>query len=242
MKVLAVDAGNTRLKWGISANGEWIASGAVDTADAEAIADALGGNPAVERIAIANVAGDGTRQVISAALPPAQSVVWLVAQPQQCGVRSSYADPSQLGSDRWAALIGARALQEGPCIVVNAGTTMTVDALSNDGIFLGGCIVAGYDLMREALVRGTAKLRPQAGQFRFFPDNTEDAIATGAINALAGAIERMVTYVIDSGEEEPTVVLSGGNAKLLEPRLNSRALYVENLVLEGLVVIGSSDV
>jgi type III pantothenate kinase len=242
MNILAVDAGNTRLKWGISARGEWIAGGAVATGDAEAIADALGGNAAVQRIVIANVAGDSAAQVIAAALPAAQNTVWVTSRAEQCGVRSSYAEPAQLGADRWAALIGAQALQGGPCVVVNAGTTMTVDALSADGIFLGGSIVAGYDLMREALVRSTAQLRPQAGEFTFFPDNTDDAIASGAINALAGAVERMVDYVTDAGEDEPTVLLSGGNAKLLEPRLTSRVFYVENIVLEGLIVIGSSDV
>ena len=76
---------------------------------------------------------------------------WVVARSEQCGVRSSYADPARLGADRWAALIGARHLYQGACVVVNAGTTMTVDALSSESIFLGGCIVPGFELMRRAL-------------------------------------------------------------------------------------------
>ena len=92
----------------------------------------------------------------------------MISQAEQCGVRSSYAEPAQLGADRWAALIGARRRYAGPCAVVNAGTTMTVDALSAEGIFLGGFIVPGLELMREALARNTAQLKAQDGRFSFF--------------------------------------------------------------------------
>ena len=86
-----------------------------------------------------------------------------LAAAQQCGVRSSYVDPAALGPDRWAALIGAWHLTGGACVVVNAGTTMTVDALNGEGVFLGGCIVPGAALMREALARDTANLALRAG-------------------------------------------------------------------------------
>jgi type III pantothenate kinase len=191
---------------------------------------------------ITNVAGERVAQVIAAALPPAAEPRWVVSRAEQCGVRSGYAEPAQLGADRWAALIGARHLYAGPCVVVNAGTTMTVDALSSESIFLGGFIVPGYALMRDALGRNTAQLALRDGAFSFFPDNTGDAIASGALNALAGAVDRMCRYVVETGEDEPVVVLSGGNAALLRPRLNGEPQLVDNLVLEGLVRIGASDV
>ena len=89
-------------------------------------------------------------------------------------------------------------------------------------------------------MRGVAgeRLALRDGRFSFFPDNTGDAIASGALNALAGAVDRMCRYMIDTGESEPAVVLSGGNAAALEPRLNARPQVVDNLVLEGLVRIG----
>ena len=65
---------------------------------------------------------------------------------------------------------------------------------------------------------------------------------SGALNALAGAVDRMVRYIVETGEDDPVVVLSGGNAELLAARLNGRPQLVDNLVLEGLVVIGASDV
>ena len=240
MKVLAIDAGNTRLKWGVNESGVWIARGVAATADADAVTEALSGNASVDYAVIANVAGDQVAGVIRAALPEIGAVEWVAGQPAQCGVRNGYADPAQLGADRWAALIGARHLRDGPCVVVNAGTAMTADALAADGMFLGGIIVAGYDLMRGALERNTARLTSSEGAFAFFPDNTNDAIASGALNALAGAVEHIVTYMEDTGENEPAIILSGGNAALIEPRLIGRVVQVENLVLEGLVVIGNA--
>ena len=241
MRLLVIDAGNTRIKWGLHENGQWLERGAAATAEADTLPFAQ--LPAPDRIVAANVAGDEIAQRIRSALGSVSAEPhWIVSRAEQCGVRSSYAEPAQLGADRWAALIGARHLFAGPSVVVNAGTTMTVDALSSEGIFLGGFIVPGYALMRESLDRNTAKLRLQEGSFSFFPDNTGDAMVSGALNALAGAVDRMSRYMVDTGEDEPIVVVSGGNAGLVMARLNGHPQLVDNLVLEGLICIGSSDV
>jgi type III pantothenate kinase len=245
MKVLAIDAGNSRIKWGLADDGAWMERGAVDTAKASDLTAAIARLPAPERVVIANVAGEIAARDIDAALDRyAAPVHRVLGRAEQCGVRSSYANPEQLGPDRWAALIGARHRYDGPCLVVNAGTTMTVDALSSEGVFLGGFIVAGYSLMRQSLSANTARLRLQDGGFSFFPDNTGDAIASGALNSMAGAVDRMALYMTQTGEGDPAVLLSGGDASVLAPLLEPRARVqvVDNLVLEGLLCIGASDV
>jgi type III pantothenate kinase len=241
MRLLAIDAGNTRIKWGLNEDGRWLARDFVPTTRVEALAQALRAWPRAQRVIIANVAGEPVAEKLAAALAPQPAPSWVTACAEQCGVRSSYAEPAQLGADRWAALVGARHFHEGPSVVVNAGTTMTVDALAAEGIFLGGVIVAGYGLMRAALARDTAQLALRPGRFSFFPDNTGDAIASGAINALAGAVERMVRYMVEAGEDEPLVLLSGGDAAVLEARLQASVRVVEHLVLEGLVAIATHD-
>ena len=243
MKVLAIDAGNSRIKWGLAHGGRWIERGVVATADSAGLADSFSALDLPERVVAANVAGAvAARDIESAVRRFGVAVEIVVGREAQCGVHSSYANPAQLGPDRWAALIGAHALFEGPCVVVNAGTTMTVDALSGEGVFLGGFIVPGYTLMRGSLAANTARLVLQEGGFRFFPDNTGDAIASGALNALAGAVDRMVRYMGETGEGEPCVMLSGGDAERVAPLLNQRVQVVDNLVLEGLLRIGESDV
>jgi type III pantothenate kinase len=239
VRLFLIDAGNTRLKWGLHVDGAWLARGAFATGEGGELREAFAHAQPVQRVIGANVAGEAVRTKIQEAL--GLEPLWVQARSEQCGVRSGYAVPTQLGADRWAALIGARHLVAGACVVVNAGTTMTVDALSADSIFLGGFIVAGFELMRDTLACNTAQLKRQDGRFAFFPDNTGDAIASGAINALAGAVERMVNYVRATGEEEPVVLVSGGGAQDLLPHLSGAVQSVENLVLDGLARIGQSD-
>ncbi|MBI3045187.1 MAG: type III pantothenate kinase [Betaproteobacteria bacterium] len=238
MRILAIDAGNTRIKWGVHEDGSWRVQGWVPTAKAVRLAGEWAGLEPADAVIATNVAGTRVaRSVAAAARRFGRRARFVKSAPRQCGVRNAYAHPARLGADRWAALIGARHLHRGPCVVVNAGTTMTVDALTADGVFLGGMIVAGADLMRAALAQGTAGLRPRGGKFAFFPARTADAIESGAVNALAGAVERMRSFMQRMGQAAPLTVLSGGGAPLIAPHLNGAVEVVDNLVLEGLVRI-----
>lgn len=239
--LLAIDAGNTRIKWGLREAGAWLASGACPSNEAASLAAALPTQHVPERILVANVAGPAVGEAIAHAVARMGTAEFIASRGAQCGVRSAYEDPAQLGCDRWAALIAARHLVAGACLVVNAGTAMTVDALSEDGLFLGGIITPGMELMRRALDGYTAGLRLQAGAVRFFPGNTGDAIMSGAAHALAGAIERMASFMHESGQDPLRVVLSGGAAGVLRPLLALETMMVENLVLEGLAVIAEEE-
>jgi type III pantothenate kinase len=238
VRVLAIDAGNTRIKWGLADAHGWVRQGWLATRDAGELARDLATLPAAQRVVASNVAGSETGLAVAAALASARMAPqWICARAQQCGVRSSYADPAQLGPDRWAALIGAWHLFHRSCLVVNVGTTLTADALSQEGVFLGGIIVPGPELMRAALAQYTARLRGEDGVFQYFPDRTADAIASGAIDALAGSVERLARFMEKTGLGARHVVLSGGGAALLAPQLEGAVEVVDNLVLEGLLRI-----
>ncbi len=240
--MLAVDAGNTRIKWGVHDGTRWRERGWIETARAARLRRVFAALPPPGAVVVSNVAGPALRAALGAALPPAPRPHWLRSTAAQCGVRNSYARPSQLGCDRWAALIGAHHLHRGAAVVVNAGTALTVDALTADGVFVGGIIVPGAALMRAALARDTAGLRRQAGDFSFFPDNTGDAIVSGAINALCGAVERIASMLETGSGRTPLCLLSGGDAGVLAPQLNLGLKVVDNLVLEGLAVIARTRV
>jgi type III pantothenate kinase len=237
MRILAIDAGNSRIKWGMHADDSWEVQGWIETARAARLARAWA-DLGPDVIVASNVAGSRIQSRIAAAASRFRRRVRFVRSAAlQCGVRNSYDQPAGLGPDRWAALIGARGLHRGACVVVGAGTTLTVDALSADGVFLGGMIVPGARLMREALARNTARLRPRPGRFAYFPASTADAIESGAVNALAGAVERMVRFMREAGEDAALTVVSGGGAQALAAHLNGTVEVVDNLVLEGLVRI-----
>lgn len=222
MKTLCIDSGNTRIKWGLREGDAWLEQGA-------GLPDEIIAN----RIVACNVGGVSPRQTIEALAARLKvPLEWVRAQPAQCGVSNGYDHPDQLGADRWAALIGARGLHRGDCLVVMCGTATTVDLLRADGRFEGGLILPGLDLMREALASGTADLPAAAGSYVDQPRNTFDAIASGAVQATAGAIERMFRQLDPA--HDPLCMISGGAAGRVSPRLTFPCRVVGNLVLEGL--------
>ena len=238
MKILAVDAGNTRIKWGVHDGAAWVATGAIATGDVDLLATAWAGASKVDRAIASNVAGAKVREAIESPCSRAGIALEVIASlPRQLGVTNSYRSPSQLGSDRWAALIAAHHLAPGHKLVVNAGTALTIDALDDAGHFLGGVIVPGPALMRRSLDQGTAGLRLTEGVVDAFPRATPDAITTGAIVAASGAVMRMAQAMTDRGTPPASIVLSGGAAKEIAPHLPFTLAIHENLVLEGLNLI-----
>jgi type III pantothenate kinase len=246
--ILAIDAGNTRIKWGLHDGLAWVAQGSVPKSEAVRLGVDWRGYAAPDRIVISNVAGEkiGSELVVLFRHWHANPV-WVEARATECGVNSRYENPAQLGSDRWAALIGARAICSQPCLVVTLGTAMTVDALAADGTFLGGVIVPGIALMHDALARRTASsalhqaAQLKTGIFKSFSTNTADAVHSGCLLALSGAVEQMATELAKSAGQQPQAILSGGDADLLQPLLNMPVLLVDNLVLQGLLKIAQKE-
>jgi type III pantothenate kinase len=236
--ILAIDAGNSRIKWGLWVDRGFIAQGALPTDRAPELAHAWHVLARPTRAIGSCVAGAQVRAAIDAVLAPWKvATEWIVSGREQCGVRSHYADPAQLGSDRWAALVGARSRFNEACVVVDAGTAVTVDALTASGNFLGGLILPGLRLMSDTLAAGTARLARERGEVQVFPRNTADAIASGAVQAVCGAIDRMRAAMQAAGDIQPRVVLSGGAAEALVPQLAEPVSLVPTLVLDGLIEI-----
>jgi type III pantothenate kinase len=235
---LLVDAGNSRVKWGVHDGRGWVARGAVPTAEVNAIGEAWSGLPRIARATASNVAGVLVAEDLQRACRERGIALTIIrSQAKQLGVTNGYRDPSQLGADRWAALIGAHHVEPGHKLVVTAGTALTIDALAADGRFLGGSIVPGAALMRRSLDRGTAGLRFTEGTFADFPAATADAIATGSIDACVGAIGRVAQRMQAGGCGPARIVLSGGAAQEIAPHLPMAHAFHENLVLDGLALI-----
>jgi type III pantothenate kinase len=238
VKLLAVDAGNTRIKWALHDGASWILKGAVAHSESTVLEQTWSRLPVPDRILVANVAGHSARRLLGHQFTRWHAPQrWIESVPEQCGVRNGYSNPDRLGCDRWASLIAARRMAQGPCLVVTVGTAMTVDALTADGLFAGGLIVPGPRLMRRVLVENTAGLADEPGEFEIFPTTTGNAIETGVWQALAGAVERTATALEERSGAQPECIASGGGAGLLLPHLRYPARLVDNLVLEGLLVI-----
>lgn len=233
MNRLLIDAGNTNIKLALVDGENWLASDnlPVSQADGLNVACYVG----VQQVWVSNVAGEKVAQnIIEACAARNLPVRFVAADAVQCGVRNGYAEPSQLGSDRWAALIAAWHQVGAACLVVVCGTATTIDALTGDGEFIGGLILPGIELMQRSLIVATAQLQSGTGDYASFPRNTGDALRSGAIQASCGAIQRQHALL---GNVAATVLLSGGAASVLLPHLNLPVQMVDNLVLQGLLLI-----
>lgn len=254
MKLL-IDAGNTRVKWALVNDApEWLCSSVLPTAQADKLAQHIAdhldkyetGLQHIQQIWVSNVAGEDIAQHIrNIGVGKSPQLHFIAAKESQCEVHNGYSQASQLGSDRWAALIAAWHLAQGKCLVVNSGTATTIDTLSEYGEFLGGIILPGVELMQRNLVATTqmkmaeGQLELTQGKYAPFPLTSADALYSGAIQASCGAIERQYTLLNDNNAP---LVLSGGSAGLLRPHLNQRLFnvpprVVDNLVLQGLLLI-----
>lgn len=240
MAVLAIDIGNSRIKWGCHDGSRWVETGVASHAHASALAAPWAALPSGINAIGSNVADLNVARKLGGILEAhGIPIRWIRSETAQCGVRNLYADPSQLGTDRWAALIAARAMHRAACVVIAAGTAVTIDGLTADGDFLGGLILPGMSLMSATLARDTARLPVGTGIYTDFPRVTANAIASGAIDAIAGAVQRFAQRL--QGREGAPVALigTGGAIGSIAPHLPQGVSVVENLVLEGLLVIAA---
>lgn len=236
--LLIVDSGNTHVRWGLHDGSNWLKQGTAAQTEKSLLEREWQDLREPARILVSHVAGTDAKADLSELFSRWRiEPQWVTAVAYQCGVRNYYADPAQLGSDRWAALVAAWELQRQGCLVVDAGTAMTVDALSDTGEFLGGIITPGIGMMQSLLVEHTASLKPEEGKFCDYPDSTADAIFSGAVHALAGAVERMAALLATTLGHAPDCILCGGAAQQLQSQLNLNVRVMDDLVLEGLVLI-----
>ncbi|HEX2604592.1 MAG TPA: type III pantothenate kinase [Oxalicibacterium sp.] len=248
--LLLVDAGNTRVKWALIDRsqpqqplGQWHASGSVARADADELVE-VWRRYKIGRVLLSNVAGPNMRDALENAVLRALgtrpvALEWFTSCEELGGVRNGYLNPPQLGCDRFASAIGAYALfPDRPLIVATCGTATTVDAVSANGVFIGGMILPGLGTMASSLAKNTAQLPDVALHTDLdhpFANHTNAAIVSGCLAAQAGAIERAVAAHARANPEQPvSCILAGGAADLIAPHLNVAHERVDNLVLIGL--------
>jgi type III pantothenate kinase len=251
-RALLFDVGNTRLKWGVLKKGRIGKTGSItheklhDTGFASLTAHLP---REVDRVLASNVAGQtfATRLSGVIGMHCNSDVHFARAERQAYGLTNSYKRPRRIGVDRWVAMIGARAEFGGALCVVDAGTAVTIDAVDRDGQHLGGMILAGLELMADALHTNTSEIPPArkgsgvtAIGMDIFADTTEGAVQNGALTAVCGAVEHSV-HAMRSAGFRPKVVLTGGDASRILKHLDANLLHRPNLVLQGLAFMVQSD-
>ena len=248
MTFLAIDVGNTRLKWALyeapHPGAALLAQGAEFLDHIDRLSETAWAHlPAPMRMLGCVVAGDAVKRRVEEQMELWDvAAQWVVPSAQEAGLTNGYDHPARLGSDRWVAMIGARQrlLSQGqarPCVVVMVGTAVTVEAIDAQGRFLGGIILPGHGIMLRALESGTAGLHVPTGEVRDFPPNTSDALTSGGTFAIAGAVQRMVDNLRRHCGEEPVVYMTGGAGWKMAPSMSTPCELVDSLIFDGLLEI-----
>jgi type III pantothenate kinase len=239
---LTIDVGNTRTKWAIfNPAGKILEQGFFINAELSQVQTPSAWQ-ACDRAVVASVAHPQVEASVSDLLKIfAISAEWLKSPTQSCGLKNGYQTREKLGIDRWAAMLAGwkSHAQQNTCLVVNAGTALTIDAI-HQNTFIGGNIAPGLVMMRTAFTE-TALVNSQNGVYQDFPVNTADASYSGALNAMAGAVLVQFNKLEKLAKQKPVLLLAGGDADGLVGVLQSLGLepkVIEGLVLEGLFLMG----
>lgn len=251
MNFLALDVGNTRLKWALydapRVGARVLAHGAQFLENIESLAEGDWAQLSEPTYVLGSVvAGDGVKRRVEEQLEIWDAHPhWVVAKDFEAGVTNGYDHPTRLGVDRWVALIGAhQRMVHGaglrPCVVVMVGTAVTVDAMDETGKFLGGLILPGHGIMLRALESGTAGLHVPTGEVVPFPTNTSDALTSGGTFAIAGAVAHMVAQLRQRTGREPICIMTGGAGWKMLPSMTVEVDLVEQLIFEGLLHIADT--
>lgn len=243
MTALLIDVGNTRTKLALLRDGRLTSAvnAELDQLSTEYLASLVSHEP-VTGAYISNVAGERAKAHLTRILRDvAEKHEFLVASRTSCGITNAYEVPEKLGSDRWAALIGAHALRQGALCIVSVGTAMTVDALDADGTHLGGLIVPGPRLMVESLFNGTSDIAQRALHGRrtenLLATDTLGAVLQGAELCLASLIQRVHSGVQAQLGQSVQVIVTGGAAHRITHLLQAGYIEVPDLVLRGLSTV-----
>ena len=247
---LLVDIGNTRVKWATMHGSKQSRMQAAAHEDSGLALRALVRDAPrdVSRVIVVSVVDEALSRVLDAAVRRRFDIApeYISSTRRACGVTNSYRDTWRLGADRWVSAIGAYALAGGRGVVIaNAGTALTIDAVTAGGRHRGGAIAPGPKVMVESLLSGThgIRRRAQGGDASvrsLFATDTASALAAGSQFAAAAFIDRAVAEAARAFRSRPVLFLTGGAAPMLKRHLVTHAREVPDLVLRGLAEFAGS--
>lgn len=245
--LLAFDVGNTSVKCAAFVNGRWERLFRADTRPVEQLPERLRQGLPADRAALFA----GGRCIASSVCPPADALVaefWeaiggtgsveFFGTDLPVPIPAKVDEPDKVGVDRLLLAVGARELGGASCIVVSAGTAITVDLVDAEGAFAGGAIAPGFGAAARALHNQTALLplvepqRPASA----VGTNTPEAVGSGVYWFCAGGVLALIAqYRKRPGSEGAEIICTGSDAELLLPAMaEAGATHAPNLIFEGM--------
>ncbi|CAB0151907.1 Type III pantothenate kinase [Pseudidiomarina piscicola] len=238
---LLIDAGNTRVKTALM-DAEGHLEPLFNLSYAELAANPM--DVAVESVWLAMVGGKPQQLLLNDWLQlqcPAAEVHTVNSEAEHFNVTNAYAQPGDLGVDRWLAIVGAYNEAQKPTLIIDAGTAITVDWVDRDGRHLGGWIAPGVELMQNTVVERAPKVFANAGDMwgraNQLGKSTPDGLMDGCVNMFTGLV-RQAVQVTETELDwlDYRLLYSGGSTPLLPIDLKRRGETRTELVLQGLAL------
>jgi len=236
--IVEIDAGNTRIKWRARSEQSTQSRGVVINQDIESCLKALNQISVLSKIRVSSVADMNIVKRI-AEYSSQRNCTFIEAKTEKnsAGVTCGYSDPSTMGVDRWLAAVAAYNRFRSPCIIIDAGTTITIDIINDDGEHLGGYILPGLEMARKAILAGTKGVKLSILDDKHSKNlspgkSTEQCVVRGEFLMLKSLIESIVKGLIDRKKAE--IIVTGGNSQNLVTILDGSIHFEPDLVLDGL--------
>ena len=239
-QMLILDCGNSKIKWAWVVNGEIVGTFKAPYNKLSILGEFCRQHKDIKKIYGSAVCGQMKKlQVAEQVL---HRIEWFASEQVACGIRNHYRHTGEHGADRWFNALGARRFSSNACIIVSCGTAITIDALTTANQYLGGSILPGFNLMKDSLSKNTANLDRPFGRIYPFATTTPNAIASGIMDAVVGAVILMYDRLVEKEEGLPVdIILTGGGSSRIYHHLPPQFVagkhieMVENLVIYGLL-------
>ena len=250
--LLAIDVGNTNTVIGLFDGTDLINSWRIKT-DARTTADEmiltyrglLANQPDVSGIALCSTVPSVLREMRLMLERYYADVHQVIVEPgTKTGVSVLTDNPKEVGADRIVNTIAAFHLFDGPCIVVDFGTSTNLDVISAKGDFLGGALAPGIEISIDALAQRAAQLRKvELVRPRWIVGkNTVEALQSGALYGFAGQVDGLVERIIEEIGAVTAVIATGGLAPVVLPEARTITDHEPDLTLIGLRLIYERNV
>jgi len=237
--ILEVDAGNSRIKWRLLSSNIVQSRGVFARKDLDLWLKELDQISQIKKIRVSSVAGQSTlKQMGAYFFERGWDFVEAQTAKKTAGVTCAYTDPSALGIDRWMGIVAAYNQFRLPCIIVDAGSAVSIDIIDGNGLHLGGYIMPGFEMGLQAMLTGTSNIKVECLDFKestnFMPGHsTEQCVVRGQLLAVKSMVEHIFVS-LQAKKIIPEIVLTGGNGEQLVGIIDGSVHFEPDLVLNGL--------
>jgi type III pantothenate kinase len=243
-ELLVIDIGNSSVHMGIARQGKISDRVVVDSADSRAIDEAIAQ-------VWSKLDASGPRAAVAASVVPemlrgiADTVeritgqeLLVIREQIDLPIPVEVTNPDTVGVDRVCAAAAAHAQLHRACVVADFGTAITIDCVSDDGVFMGGAILPGLRLSALSLEEHTAALPlvEVVEPTHIWGQDTREAINNGIFYGAIGALREVVERYATEMNKWPDLVVTGGGGELIAKHANFVDHVVPDLTLRGIAL------